>query len=924
MNIIFKGLLGLCVIWLSIACSGSLTDAQHVERAQDYFDRGELKTATIELKNALMQNRENAQARWLLGKLYLEVGNAAGAEKELRYASKFGVVDGAVLPLLARALLAQGKHDDLQALSLANLAAKDQKAVVLAVKGLGKLVQGEVDGAAEQIEEAVSLNPQSAYVRVAKARLLAAKREDDLARKELDQVFLLDADYALAWSLQGDLESRDKNLAEAEAAYTKAVEMRANSRSDLLKRAQVRIQQKKYEAAQEDIDVLKKRAPRHAGVNYAQGLIHFQKNRLPEAKEAFDLTLAVNNRHLQAMYYLSLTHLRLGNLEQGEEYGNRFLAAAPLSIAGRKLMATIELGNRQYAVAEQLIRPVVASREDDMAALNLLAFAVFKQNKTDEAVELLGKAARLQPDSAVAQFLLGAGLLAAGKQAEGIEHIEKALELEPQFQQADVLLVQNYLEQKEFAKAFNAAQAYRNRHPDSSAPYNFIGQLQLVSGQETKAKQAFERAREIAPGDPEASHSLAELAISKKDYQEARSYYQNVLEHHENHLSTLLKLAVLDALEKKKQPMVVHLQQAVLAHPQALQPKVLLARYYLTQGQLAEVQALMIGLSNKQRYTPAVLEVMALYQLVQKQYSEAKNSLEQLIEQQPNSAQIHILLAQAYAGLGERAGLKGELEKTIELMPRHFAARLALARLMLLEGQRDKVDEQLAVLNELSPEHPDVLLLKAELARVQGDQKTATGLLEDVFEKSPSTASMLSVARQKWATGDQMAALELQEQWTVEHPDDLVAPLALAGAYLQQDQVQRAIAQFQRVLEKEEQNVVALNELAWHLRDKEPAKALEYAERAAELAPESAEVMDTLAMVLLKNGDIVRAKRNIERALAKKPKKPVFHYHGAMIDAAAGDKASAIEALESLLSEGSDFSEKAEAQQLLAELQAGG
>ena len=49
-----------------------------------------------------------------------------------------------------------------------------------------------------------------------------------------------------------------------------------------------------------------------------------------------------------------------------------------------------------------------------------------------------------------------------------------------------------------------------------------------------------------------------------------------------------------------------------------------------------------------------------------------------------------------------------------------------------------------------------------------------------------------------------------------------------------------------------------------------------------------------------------------------------MRYHRAMIDAAAGDKVAAIEALQALLGEGGDFAEKAEAQQLLVELQAGG
>jgi Tfp pilus assembly protein PilF len=344
----------------------------------------------------------------------------------------------------------------------------------------------------------------------------------------------------------------------------------------------------------------------------------------------------------------------------------------------------------------------------------------------------------------------------------------------------------------------------------------------------------------------------------------------------------------------------------------------------MSQGKSEKVPSLMLELSEGQKRSPAVLEVMALSQLAQQQYPAAKVGLEQWLEQQPDSAQAHFLLARAYAGLGDRAGMRTELQRTIELAPEEFAPRLALARLLLLEGEQEKVTEQLAVLNQLSPDNADLLRLKASLARLEGDQETASALLEEVFEASPGTESMLSIARQKWAMDKKAEALDLQEQWVIEHPDDLTAALALAGAYSQQDKVEPAIAQYQKVLEKDQQNVAALNGLAWHLRNQQPARALEYAESAFRLAPQSALVMDTLAVVLLKNGQLKRAKRTIEWVYEKQPNEPAVRYHRAMIDAAAGDKAAAIEALQTLLAEDGDFPEKAEAQQLLAKLQAGG
>jgi putative PEP-CTERM system TPR-repeat lipoprotein len=917
-------LLLLSAVCLPTACGGGLTDAQHVEKAQRYAAEGQVNAAVIELKNALQQNPDNPSARKLLGELHLEVGDAAGAEKELRRARKLGVADDVVLPLLAQALLAQGKQEELQAISSKNLTPGDRKATVLAAQGLAKLAKNEVSAAAGLIEQAVSMSDQSPYARLAKGRLLASTQEYDLAREEVDRVLELDASYAPAWGLLGDLENRGGNPAEAEAAYSKAIEKDENDLAALLKRAQVRILQKKYEEAQKDLDILRKRIPNHPEVNYAQGLIHLQKGRLQEAKAAFDLTLSAKEDHLGAVYFLALTHLRLGNREQAEKYAEQFLSAVPDSVGGRKLVASIELANRQYATAEELIRPVVDSRGEDTVAFNMLATALLGQGKTDEAVGLLKRVTDLQPDSAIAQLRLGAALLAGGRQGEGVTHIEKAIEMDPQLQRAYLLLANFYLRQKDIGKALQAAESYRDAYPDTAAPYNLIGRLRLESGDEASARQSFERARELEPGNPIANHRLAALAIKKKAYQETRGYYQNVLSYQRDHLSTLLKLAALDALEENEQAMLAHLQQAATAHPKAVQPKILLARYYLRQGEPTKVPTLMVELSEAQRRIPAVLEVMARSQLAQKQYAQAKYSLEQLIEQRPDSAQAHLQLARAYAGLGERKGLRSELERAVGLAPKSFGARLALGRLLLLEGEKEAVAEQLSVLDELSPEHPDVLRLKAALARAQGDQATATELLEAVFEKSPTTASMLSVARQQWATGEETAALELQEEWVAEHPDDLAAAMALAATNIRQGQVDRAMEQYQRILGKQEKNVAVLNNLAWLLSDREPKKALEYAERASELAPEAELVMDTLAVVLLKNDDIARAKRTMERVLAKDPKNPAFRYHGAMIDAAAGEKVSAIQALEALLGAGSDFAEQDEAQQLLTKLQAGG
>jgi tetratricopeptide (TPR) repeat protein len=144
--------------------------------------------------------------------------------------------------------------------------------------------------------------------------------------------------------------------------------------------------------------------------------------------------------------------------------------------------------------------------------------------------------------------------------------------------------------------------------------------------------------------------------------------------------------------------------------------------------------------------------------------------------------------------------------------------------------------------------------------------------------------------------------------------------MALANSLQVAGQFDDAGQQYATVLKADPVNVIALNNQAWILREKNSAQALEYARKAAELAPDSAEVLDTLAMVEYASKDYARAQRSIERALKKNPKHPSMLYHSAMIAAALDDKAAARATLKKLLATHTDFPEIAEAEALAGKL----
>ena len=913
----------LLVSGVLLGCGENITATEYVDNAKRHLVDGELTAATIELKNALKSEADNAEARWLLGKIYYDLNDMPSADKELRRARQLGVPAEQVSPLLAQAFLKQGKFAELQALSAEGLGG-EPLAMLLSAQGLGRLAQGELAEAGELIERAVGEAPDLAYAQMAKAHLLQMGGDELLVRAQLDVVFALDANYSPALSLLGDLEMRQNKLQAAEQAYSRALDNTLDSTdtfNDHLKRALVLVALQQHDRAQDDVSYLLARAPKHPSVNYVQGLIYFQQKNLVEAKAALNLALPAKGRYPQVLYYLAAVHLLEGNQEQAAAYIGEFHAIAPGSTAGRKLLAKIRLDEKNYTEVEALVRPVLALGLNDAGAMNLLANALLRQGKTDEAIDLLSEVAELEPDSSMAQMRLGAGLLASGEQA-GIEHIESALRLNPDYQQGEILLVLNYLHQNELEKALQAAEDYRQRQPEIAIPYNLLGRVHMTAKRKAKAREAFQRAREVAPGDPFACQSLALFAIQEQRHSVAEDFYQEILTYHKDNLPALLKLAALKQLNGDETGMLEYLERGMEAAPNAIQPRLVLARYYLSQDRPEKVAVLLNGF-NAGAGNPEASHLLGQAHLAEGDFHSAQASFEKLLLLKPNAAKGHYLLARAYEGLGRHQDVEAALRQAIELAPEYIEPRVALARLSLKEGNNEVFERQLEQLEVLAPDSPVIWQLQIARAKLKSDEAAVLAIYKKAYKQLPNTATLLGLAGQKLARGDEDGALNLYRSWLSDHPDDGSVGLALANLQIKMNDTAAAITQYRQVLNNDEGNLIALNNLAWFLRDSEPSQAVNYALRAVAIDGESAAVQDTLAMTLLADGQFNEAKNAIAKALGKTPDDSSMRFHRVLINLASGQKSSGLSELRRLLNTPEQFPERGEAEALLIKLSSG-
>jgi putative PEP-CTERM system TPR-repeat lipoprotein len=900
---------------------GSRTDADYLTRAAALREQGDLRGAAIELKNALQKNPENLEARRLLGIVDIGLGSGEAAEKELRRALELGTAKAALLVPLAESLQLQGKHQALldEISPTPDLPAQDE-AAILAYRGDAWLGLGKRSNARAEYERALALDTHAPLAMLGLARLSLAERDLDQARLRLSEGLAAAPNEARIWSFQAALQEGAGEFAQAEESYTKAIELDPYPPSQRVGRALVRISLKKLDEAAEDIALLKKDAPNFHFTHYAEGLLDLNRARYSEAQAAFETAERLNDKYPLTLYYLGLSHLAQNHLSQAEQCLARFLNRMPGSVGGTQYLALTRYKQKDYAGARNLLAPVAKARADNPEVLKLMGEIELALGNTEQGIEYLRKVVELDPKSASARTGLGLSLLADGRKDEGLAELNAAVELDAGSAQPEIYIALAHIQARAFDRALAATDRVREKAPDSPVADILTGMVQLGRNAPEQAQQAFRDALAKKPGDPAISHRLAQLALLEKRPDRARRYYEEALNAHPRDLATQLRLAQLDGAEGKLKDLADRLATTIKDHPEALEPRLLQAGYFLRFGQSDRAEAVLEEVRGRYPRNPELLSLLAQAQMANRQATTALATARALAEAAPRSAMAHYLLARAYSENRDLDGLRKALERSLALNPDFFLGRVARVKLLVTDRKTGEADRELAALAGEFHDNPEILALQGWVAAAQNRFGAAADAYRKALEKLPSTQSAMSLAQAQWNGGDKAGAVKVLEDWTAAHGDDSLARYLLSVFYTASGQIREAEGQLEKLLEANPRNVFALNDLAWLRRKEAPDQALALAERALEIAPDSPAVLDTLAMVLLEKGRHDRATELLRRVIGLAPQDPSPRFHWALALSKAGKARDSEKVLAEVLSGAAEFPERREAEDLFERL----
>ena len=907
----------IALIAVLSACTPPPSEEELIQRAEEAVSRGDIETALPDIKSALQNNPESAPARLLYGRVYLVQQQPDNAIEEFERALRSGAGPDGLL-LLAKALVLSGATAELlsrtESGEFAGLASDDEFRAALA---RAHVEQAENTAARRELSR-ITVDGND-YVDITKAIIaLRLDKDTDRAKELLTVVVERSPGEAYAWSVLGVIAAADRDFAAAGEAYAKAASANPYRVGDRLQLVNAKLRAGDNDGADMELVSLEQVLPDAPPVNFLRGQLAYDAGDYRGALDALAQVLAVEPNHSGALLLSGLANIQERNFFAAESQLSDFREAVPGHLdAGIQLARVwLELGEPERA--EALAREVLEEHDMNVKALGILAFALSAQGMHAESADAYQQLASLQPDSQEALMRAGTERFIAGDDEAGIADLEASVALDPNNAAARERLIAAYLADNDLVKAKAASEAYREAAPDSPRPYLVLGRVQMQEGDEDAAIVLFEEALSREPESLAARAGIASVALQNGDLKRARETLQEALGVQPGHLGTSLSLAIVLEQLGDAEGLRAVLQDAVAANEDAVEPRVVLARLALGEGRAGDALALLQPVAEVENNSQ-LLRVLTRTYLANDQAALADDTARRLLTLDAENANSLALAAQASAANDRPRAAQEQFDKALTLDPSNSDLRKLYVEALVRQREIGLALRQISLLPESVQNQTAVLVLRGRLALIDGDAEAATPLLQKAYANEPTNVNLLLVSAARWATGQRDAVLAELTDWLEETPDDALVRNALASRELSLGNDAAARLQYERLVQQYPENVAALNNLSWLLRTSDPELALEYSERAIELAPANAQVQDTYSMVLLENGDVERALSLNTRTLETAPDSPDLLFHRAMILVRSERSDEAVAILEKLVAR-PEFAGQSDAAALLATL----
>jgi cellulose synthase operon protein C len=893
--------------------------------ASAYYTAGNYRKAAEALKNLAAAAPKDSRIRILQAKTYLGMQLGIAAQTAVESARQGGANRDETRPLMAEAMVQQRRFADALTEANAGSIPPTQVAEAARVRGVAYLGLKQYDKAYNEMQLADRTDPRNVTTKLDLAKLYSVQRDMTKAEASVDAALQLQPRNIRALLIKGDITRTKPNggMTKALPYFDQALQIDPQSMEGLIERAATYTDLRREPEAMADISKLMKMAPEHPVALYLQAVMATRKQRFQDAGALMSRTKGALDTFPPAMMLQGLIAYESGNMEQATAYMGKVLEAAPSSVIARRLMgaALLRRGNPDEAI--NMLKPLFDTGQADSRLLALMGSAYARKNDFKTAEKYLVDAVQAEPKSSALRTQLAMARLALGQNVEASKDLKTVLAVDPKSLQAMVMSTLIDLRSRNFKGGLVNAQKLVATYPNLPVGYNMLAAAHLGMGNLKESEKNFLAAVAKKPDYHEARRNLAQLYIVSKParFEDARRELNKVLATDRNNVKTMLLLGDVARMQGKTDEYVQWLQKAVAVNPKLLPTRLALVNAFMRTGDKSRAMNEISAMNREFPDNIIVIETLGKAQASTGNFRDAITTFQQLANKAPNNIAARQLLGRAQWSNKQRDEARKTFQRALGITDAPGRGFLLLD-LMNLEAEAGNFEAALGYAGEMRKAFPGQNLADKTMGDLyMGNQQwaKAAASYEAAAKVGFDKVVALNLSRAYSRLKQTDKSVATLRRWQAGKPFDAGVGLAIGQIFIDSGNYAAAVREYEGIIKNGQIDPSLLNNLAWVYDKTNDPKALATAQRAYKLAPDRAEIADTLGWITLRKVDKRQGLALIQKA-ADKLKDPSTQYHLAFALQANGRPREAIALLDNILVKYKAFPDINQAKSLLAQL----
>ncbi len=875
---------------LITACSKEAKKTRFLAEADNYFKAGDYDKAKVSYLNVVRLDPQNALAFERIGAMWLEGGSPLRAAAFLARASELAPKNDQNRIRLARCYVAVGQFADAnkEALKVLEQTPDNGDAIIVLTEAVRS--KEDIQTAEEQLERYPKKDDISFHL--ASANLLLNSGNVAAAENALRQALTVNPNSSAAHMAMGDLYLLKKDQKRAGEEFKKAAELAPV-------RSMVRLKYAAFMSAAGD-----KEETRRISTDMTRQAPDYLPGWTLLAELAFK-----DKKYEEALSLLESVFSR-----------------DPEYVDGHRLESQVMLAKGDTKKAVEILERLDQTYPDTPLIKYELARTYLKNNNMNQAKVVLDQAISRNPNYADAILLLADINLRSGHGEAVIEPMTRLLKRNPESRSAALLLAAAYGSLDRFDDAAVITGEQARLAPRDPQAQMALGLTLRQAKRNDEARQAFEKAAELAPDSLWPVDQLVELDLLEKHFDAARQRIRRQFQKTpDSPVAHFFKGKIL-AAEGKWESAEAELQKTLQLDPNLSNAYDLLVQTYLATNRLPQaVNQLQAQLSKTPNNASAIMTLALLYERTN-DFPKARDAYERLISIDPNFISALNNLAYLYADRLNDLDKAYDLARKARELQRDDPAVADTFGWVLFK--RGEYQQALAILQESAaklPDSPEVQFHLGMTAYMTGQTDLARVALQKAaratkdFPGKDESKRRLALLESGTGASPDLSISQL-EAMTKEQPNDVVSQMRLGEAYEKQGASDKAAAAFEQVAKLNPRLAAAITKLAQlyagPLQNK--AKALTYAKKARELMPGDPQVTSILGKVAYQSGNLAWSYSLLQEAVRQRQNDSAILHDLAWAAYGLGKVNEARDAMRKVLTNSPDSSQAADAKKFLA------